>query len=165
MLLGNADFCSDARVWLRRFGGNLFTLLPYAVSAWAGFEERGLGVGGGPTFSEKRKKLECVVKRLSDDDEIRDAVTFEPQVPETNMVHGFVRASFEDCQKAVDDIYNQSGVKVLSRYRAISEGEKEGTCYGCRFEWTMGDANAAIDDDIFLQRWKELAQMLAANAK
>jgi len=54
---------------------------------------------------------------------------------------------------------------VLSRYRAISEGEKEGTSYGCRFEWTMGDANAAIDDDIFVEKWKELAQMLAADAK
>ena len=165
MLLGNADFCSEARIWLRRFGGNLYTLLPYAVSAWAGFKKRGLGIGGGPTFSEKRNKLECVVKRLSEDDDIKSIVTFEPQVPDTNMIHGLVRASFEDCQKAVDVIYDQSGVKVLSRYRAISEGEKEGTSYGCRFEWTMGDANAAIDDDIFVEKWKELAQMLAADAK
>ena len=163
MLLGNTDFCSEARIWLRRFGGNLYTLLPYAVSAWAGFKQRGRGIGGGPTFSEKRNKLGCVVKRLSGDDGIKSIVTFEPQVPETNMIHGFVRASFEDCQKAADAIYNQSGVKVLSRYRAISEGEKEGRSYGCRFEWTMGDANAAIDDDIFVEKWRELAQTMQNN--
>jgi threonine aldolase len=28
MLLGSREFCDEARIWLRRFGGNLYTLLP-----------------------------------------------------------------------------------------------------------------------------------------
>lgn len=40
MLLGGTEFCEEARVWLRRFGGNLYTLAPYAVSCWAGFRRK-----------------------------------------------------------------------------------------------------------------------------
>lgn len=29
MLLGNREFCEEARVWLTRFGGNLYTKMPY----------------------------------------------------------------------------------------------------------------------------------------
>jgi len=161
MLLGSEDFCSEARIWLRRFGGNLYTLLPYAVSAWAGFKTRGLGEGGGPTFVEKRDKIRRVIKTLSEEDNVGSLVTFDPAIPETNMVHGFVRASLEDCQKAVDVICNRSGVKLLSRVRAITKDEKEESDYGCRFEWTMGDANAAVPDETFVESWRELAQVLA----
>ena len=33
MLLGDTAFCASVRVWLRRFGGNLFTLAPFASSS------------------------------------------------------------------------------------------------------------------------------------
>jgi threonine aldolase len=39
MLLGKQDFIAQSRIWLRRFGGNLFTLSPYAISAAVGFQE------------------------------------------------------------------------------------------------------------------------------
>lgn len=166
MLLGDLDFCSEARVWLRRFGGNLYTLLPYAVSAWAGFKARGLGEGGGPTFADKRDKIQRIMKRLSSDDAVSGLVTFDPAViPETNMVHGFIRSPLDDCQKAVDAICKQSGVKLLSRVRAIRKDEKESKAYGCRFEWTMGDANAAVPDETFVESWRELAKMLAPNTE
>lgn len=37
MLMGDKEFCREARIWLRRFGGNLYTLLPYAISGWSGY--------------------------------------------------------------------------------------------------------------------------------
>lgn len=39
VLMGDASFISEARVWLRRFGGNVFTLLPYAVSSYANYRK------------------------------------------------------------------------------------------------------------------------------
>lgn len=162
MLLGNKEFCSEARVWLRRFGGNLYTLLPYVISARAGFKARILGESDGPTFAEKHEKIRRLVNRLSSDDAVGALVTFDPSVPETNMVHGFVRSSLDDCQKAVDAICKQSGVKVLSRVRAITEAEIECSAYGCRFEWTMGDANSAVPDETFVEKWREVARMLDA---
>jgi len=37
MLLGDKGFCEEARVWSRRFGGNLHTLAPLWVGCWAGY--------------------------------------------------------------------------------------------------------------------------------
>ena len=108
-------------MWLRRFGGNLYTLLPYAISAWKGFKARGLGEGGGPTFAEKHDKIRRILKRLSSDDAVSALFTFDPAIPETNMCHGFIRSPLDDCQTAVDTICEQSGVKVLSRVRAITK--------------------------------------------
>lgn len=39
ILLGNASFIAEARVWLRRYGGNVFTLMPYAVSAYSSYRK------------------------------------------------------------------------------------------------------------------------------
>ncbi len=39
MLLGPADTISAARVWLRRFGGNVYSLMPYAVSCQGAFRD------------------------------------------------------------------------------------------------------------------------------
>ena len=164
MLLGDFSFCNDARLWLRRFGGNLYTLLPYAISAWSGFRVRGLGEGGGPTFSDKKDKIRRIAGALVDDEDISGIVTFDPTVPETNMVHGFIRASLEDCENSTKTVAKRTGVSVLSRVRAISDTEEEfKRGYGCRFEWTIGDANAAIEDDTFLETWKAFAIELAGN--
>ena len=165
MLLGDKEFCSEARVWLRRFGGNLYTLLPYMTSAWAGFKARGLGEGNGPTFAEKRDKIRRIVAKLSADDAVGALLTFDPEIPETNMVHGFIRSAVDDCQEAVDAVCKQSGVKVLSRVRAIAKDEQERSTYGCRFEWTMGDANSVIPDETFVEKWKELAFTLGVKAE
>ena len=165
MLLGDKEFCSEARVWLRRFGGNLYTLLPYVTLAWAGFKARGLGGGDGPTFVEKRDKIRRIVAKLSADDAVSGLITFDPAIPETNMVHGFIRSPVDDCQKAVDTVCKQSGVNVLSRMRAIAKDEKECPTYGCRFEWTMGDANSAVPDEIFVEKWREFALILNTKAE
>lgn len=38
-LAGTAEFCREARVWRRRQGGTLFTLMPYAAGALRGLDE------------------------------------------------------------------------------------------------------------------------------
>lgn len=36
MLVGSTPFIAEARIWLRRFGGNVYTSLPYVVSCLHG---------------------------------------------------------------------------------------------------------------------------------
>lgn len=55
MLLGDKVFISQSRVWLRRFGGNLFTLTPYALSAYVGFEQN------VNSFQIRRDRLKQVI--------------------------------------------------------------------------------------------------------
>lgn len=60
MLLGTKAFAAEARVWLRRFGGNLFSLLPYAVSAWSGFRRH------KGDFAARRERMQAIVARLTE---------------------------------------------------------------------------------------------------
>ena len=55
MLLGDKAFIALSRVWLRRFGGNLFTLTPYALSAYTGFQKN------VDSFQARRNRLQEVI--------------------------------------------------------------------------------------------------------
>ncbi|KDO35415.1 hypothetical protein SPRG_00263 [Saprolegnia parasitica CBS 223.65] len=60
MLLGSNDFIDASKVWLRRFGGNLYSQLPYAASSWAGFRAFPASV-----FAARRLQLRTVVAAVS----------------------------------------------------------------------------------------------------
>jgi len=59
MLLGDKTFIARSRIWIRRFGGNLFTLAPYAISASIGFKNN------VSSFEAKRDRLRHVVALVS----------------------------------------------------------------------------------------------------
>jgi threonine aldolase len=58
MLLGNLEFIEESRNWLRRFGGNLYSLLPYYLSAWKGFREN------QGTFQLRQNYLQQVIENI-----------------------------------------------------------------------------------------------------
>jgi len=150
MLMGSCEFCDEARIWLRRFGGNLYTLLPYAVSGWNGYKRNWVWEGGTMTFLAKKEKLSRIVAQLTADSDINTIVTFDPPVPEVNMVHGYLRLNAKDFQLIKEKIENELGIRVLNRVRPAGEGQS-------KFEWTMGEANGSIPDEAFLRGWKALA--------
>mmetsp|Transcript_16331 Transcript_16331/g.19873 ORF Transcript_16331/g.19873 Transcript_16331/m.19873 type:complete len:181 (+) Transcript_16331:413-955(+) len=176
MLLGDAQFCSEARTWLRRFGGNLYTLLPYAVSAWAGYRHK-LGIDieapdnaasytsdecERPTFRDKQEKMIRLVAMLSNENPIvPNTLSFDPPVPQTCMVHGYLTSSLVDCETARDEVLNELGISVLSRMRSI-DTDTDPVDHGFRtkFEWAIGDGNYHIDDEVFLNGWKAFANKL-----
>lgn len=156
MLLGDSAFIAEARIWLRRFGGNLYTVLPYAISSWSGF--RNFSQSKENVFEYRKDKLARVLKLLSTDARISNIVQFDPETgPQVNMVHGYLRMSYNECMKALDTVEQTTGIRVLSRVRSCKNDSNQ---FGCRFEWTMGEANALIDDELFLLGWKTLAQVI-----
>lgn len=169
MLLGNSEFVAEARVWLRRMGGNLYSVLPYAVSSWKGFRENCLtgdhNFYSNAAFVNRQQKLARVINSLSTDDVVSSVVQFDPATPETNMIHGYVKASLEDCNKALDEVEKNTGMRVLSRLRGIDQDNEDdynsdNSSFGCRFEWTMGKSNVLIDDKDFLGGWQEFCKVL-----
>ena len=168
MLLGNSDFVAEARVWLRRMGGNLYSVLPYAVSSWKGFRENCLAgdhnLYSNAAFVSRQQKLARVINSLSTDDVVSSVVQFDPATPETNMIHGYVKASLDDCNKALDEVEKSTGIRVLSRLRGIDQDNEDdynsNSSFGCRFEWTMGKSNVLIDDEDFLLGWQEFSKVL-----
>jgi threonine aldolase len=184
MLLGSADFCQHARVWLRRFGGNLFTVLPYAVTGWAGYQrywklrdvlmtegsitQQTSGMTSLPTltFSEKKEKLVRIVKTLSDDVSFRKVASFEPSTPQVNMVHLFLRPTLEDCTKIRDNIEKQSGINIFHRLRPLNYKDKAlANGFRCYMEFSMGQANGIIPDELWIESWKEFVKQASTSVK
>lgn len=162
MLLGDQAFCLEARKWLRRFGGSLFTLLPYAVSGWAGYKKHVKGVDRELTFQEKQKKVIRLVTHLSEMEDVSRILDFDPPVPEVNLVHGLLRVSAKDCLEASINVEKESGICVLSRVRDIDETEPAYQLgYKSKFELTIGDSNGLLDDSIFFRGWRSLAKELS----
>eukprot|EP00978_Attheya_sp_CCMP212_P047974 scaffold455933_cov59-Attheya_sp.AAC.3 len=164
MLMGDATFCQEARVWLRRLGGNLYTLMPYIISAHVGYHKH--VIDPGMTFTEKKEKLQRIIQRLSSDPLISAYVTFDPKIPETNMVHGYMTTSIEECKTAIQEVEKVTGIRILSRIRPVEENERAKQLgYQTKFEWTMGSANGAIGDNQFLNGWRAFSHCFSQHDK
>jgi len=172
-LMGDEDFCAEARRWLSRFGGNLYTLLPYAVSSWDGWRKYVANdtdssssdafSSGVPTFIERLDKLKRVLNRLSVETFMSKVVSIVPEIPEVNMVRIYFKATVDQCNVARDYVADSIGVRVFSRIREIKE-EDDPMVYNCGYgammEFTMGEENKRIDDDIFVESWGKFASKL-----
>lgn len=160
MLLGDKDFCDEARVWLRRFGGNLYTLLPYAADSWYGFESYAAD-SKIENFHKRYKKLHCIVERIRHETKFDDIGVFDPPLPETNMIHVYLKASIDVCEQARDKVINNDGVSVFCRVKEIPDSNpitKDG--FRTKFEWTIGPQNESIDNEIFVRSWNHFASEL-----
>ena len=160
--MGEKEFCDEARVWLRRFGGNLYTLLPYASSAWAGYRRHACGEGSTMSFLDKFHKLKRITERIDSETAFSKVGAFNPKKPETNMVHVYLQKSIESCESARDEVQTELGLKIFSRLKEIpSTDPKYSAGYRAHFEWTMGEANGSVDDDAFVQAWKMFSSELS----
>jgi hypothetical protein len=121
MLLGDRAFVEEARVWLRRFGGNLHTLAPLWVGCWAGYRRnvKAPGEGVGMTFADKASKLREVVRAIKGDDVAGRNVDFVPEVPEVCMVHVVINKEREICERAERETFEK--VRTEGRWRDKNE--------------------------------------------
>lgn len=157
--MGDTAFCEEARTWLRRFGGNLYTLVPYVASGWTGYRKHWIDVDTNLSFVEKHGKLSRLVAAISKEHD--DVISFDPKIPDVNMVHGYFRHTVDEVLAASDKVEASTGYRVLNRVGTIPK-EEPAYKYGHRskLEWTMGAANGAATDEEFVKAWKALASEL-----
>ena len=84
MLIGEDAFIKDARVWLRRFGGNLFTALPYAASGLAQFNQCHDSFGHR---LDAAQNAVTAVKRAAATTEMSHRLVLAPDPPQCPMLH------------------------------------------------------------------------------
>ena len=128
-LLGDAELIASARVWLRRFGGNLYTLLPYAVSSWSSYRRH------KDSFSDRRARLQHVVRVVSDalssfrspQDNVA-LVRFDPTVPEVSLVHVYIQGCVSVVEAARNAAAEACGVKCFMKLRAGQYGASQESC-------------------------------------
>ena len=107
-------------------------------------------------FENRQRKLTRIVTLLADDESISTIVKFDPVTPEVNMIHGYMAISYDECLSALEEVKDMTTIQVLNRVRRCDNNMK----FGCRFEWTIGEANIMIADEQFVHGWKTFAKVV-----
>jgi threonine aldolase len=94
VLAGPEDLIREARIWLRRHGGNLYHLWPYVLAARQGFQSK------LPRMAAYHAKAVEVAAALS----ALPGIALTPNPPHTNMMHVFLKGDPEKLLSARDAI-------------------------------------------------------------
>lgn len=130
VLVGDADFTQESKVWKQRYGGNLISLYPYIISADIYFDQR----------VEKMDQYYRNAKDLANRFNSCHAVTTIPTVPVSNMFHVHFDASKEEMENILKEIMESSKVGISGYVRETSD-------HSCTFEVSLGDQYESIIED------------------
>ena len=146
MLFGTKVFVGQAKIWQRRFGGNLFTQVPYYTHAALMYRLH------GSSFGKNFERAQGIVSTISS--QVTDSrLRFVPPVPETGMVHVYLKCTVAEAEKASKSVEAKTGIRVFAKMRA-QIGEE------CFFEWKFGPSNINIPNEIFVKGWKTFFEEL-----
>jgi threonine aldolase len=130
-LAGPQDLVDEARVWQRRHGGNLVTLMPYVVSAELGLDEE---LPRMPQYLAKARSLAAALTGLAD-------VEVVPDPPQAPMMHVLLRGDRERLIGAALDVAEERGVYLFGNLFPTTSPS------WYRFEVPVGTATLEIADD------------------
>ena len=142
-LAGPADFIAEARIWMRRHGGNLHTQFPNAISAKIGMDRHLHRI---PEYVARAKEIAQVLNQI-------DRVTVVPFPTQTNMMHLHFDASVEALMDASGKVAREH--KCLLLQHVGDNGTVRGT------EISIGEAAL----DLTNERIKTLFTKLISIAK
>ncbi len=142
MLLGDAAFIGEARVWQRRHGGNLFQQQAYVAGAAMKFDQR---IARMPAFFERAK---CLAKALSS----VEGVVVNPKSPQSSMMHLHFPASVEAIEAARDEI-----AEVEKLWLGAPRGAS-GVPGWCAFEISVGENLMTQDVNMVADAYRRLLE-------
>ncbi|RHB49427.1 low specificity L-threonine aldolase [Exiguobacterium sp. AM39-5BH] len=126
ILAGPKPFCADARVWKRRYGGDLIGLYPYIIPADYYYELRKDRMA---SYREQAKELARRFNAIA-------GVWTTPDVPVTNMFHLHVEGDVEAVAARIRAVQDATGIGITG-YLIPHDGY-------CSTEISVGDAFEAI---------------------
>ncbi|TCI48487.1 MULTISPECIES: low specificity L-threonine aldolase [unclassified Exiguobacterium] len=127
ILGGPKAFCDEARIWKRRYGGDLIGLYPYIIPADYYYELRKDRMG---TYYEHAKALATRFNAL-------DGVWTTPDVPVTNMFHLHMNGDAETVSNWIERVQTETGIGITG-YVVPHDSH-------CSTEISVGDAFLDID--------------------
>ncbi len=146
ILLGDHDFCKEAKVWKRRYGGDLISLYPYIIPAKYYMDRRRPLMG---TYYEKAKDLAALLNT------IQGVVTY-PLIPVSNMFHVSMEGSRDELTEILVKLYYSTGIGLTNNIKEKVKGR-------CFFEVSIGDALLKLEDHEIDDFVKELEKSLKSN--
>lgn len=130
-LLGDEESIKQARVWLRRMGGNLISLYPYVLSARVGMRERLPRI---PSYCARARQVAALFAAI-------EGVEVMPNPPPTNLMHLSFPVTAERLLDASAEIARRERIALVQRARP---GVAPGTCMA---ELTVGDGALTLSDE------------------
>jgi threonine aldolase len=107
MLLGDAGFIAQARIWLRRTGGNLYQMHPYVASAAMHFDQQ---IERMPAYFRRAQAFaDALAAGLP-------ALRVHPRPPQANLLHIHAPLAAGALTAARDRIAREEGRWVASRF-------------------------------------------------
>lgn len=144
ILAGKAAFTEEAKLWKRRYGGDLISLYPYILAADYYLEKR------LPKMAEYFEASKALAKQFN---ALQDVKT-RPEVPVSNMFHVHVSRETDEMQAIFTAVQEKTDVGIVANLR-------DGTSAGsCQFELSLGDAIQDISREKLEEVFLELAQAL-----
>ncbi|MGE9213319.1 threonine aldolase family protein [Exiguobacterium sp. s141] len=140
ILAGPKPFCDEARIWKRRYGGDLIGLYPYIIPADYYYELRKDRMG---MYVEQAKELARRFNAL-------DGVWTTPEVPVTNMFHLHLEGDDEAVAARIQSVQETTGVGVTGYL--VSHDDY------CSTEISIGDAYGEIDEHQLNRLFEQLEQ-------
>lgn len=140
MLLGKAEFIEEARIWLRRFGGNLFQMHPFVASAAMRFD---LALEQIPKYMKRTNEVYEILKEIPN-------ISFCPNPPQVNMFHLYFNISAEKLSRARDKIAEEDKIWTANKF---NETTLENQAYT---EIYVGEALLQVDDSDLLNSFSKL---------
>lgn len=107
MLLGRAGFIEASRVWLRRFGGNLFQMHPFVASAAMRFDR---ALKQMPEYARRTKEVYKVLENIPQ-------ISSCPGTPQVNMFHLYFNESAESLKQARDEIARKDKIWIANSFQ------------------------------------------------
>ena len=107
MLLGDESLISEAKVWQRRHGGNLYKMYPFVLSAKMGLDKH---LPRMTTYRDKAVNIANVISEI-------DGIEIKPNPPHTNMMDLFFRRDSNRLWEAVLDIAEETQTLLMFRPR------------------------------------------------
>jgi threonine aldolase len=146
VLLGDHNFCKEAKVWKRRYGGDLISLYPYIIPAKYYMDRRRPLM---ETYYEKAKDLAALLNKIQ-------GVATYPQIPVSNMFHVSIEGSREKLTEALVKLYHSTGIGLTNNIKEKVKGQ-------CFFEVSIGDALLKLEDHEIDDYFKEFDELLKNN--
>eukprot|EP00729_Bicosta_minor_P000562 gene563-17620_t len=158
MLMGSAELVADAKLWQTRLGDS--AVLPYG---WTDSKSRWDAATASDCFRHRFERLTKLVAVLREDMLVMGSVRFTPEVICSCTTHVYMRGAAEDLEAIHEEVCADTGIRIWDHLRGpgfearFASSDDDPWCY---FEWTLGEHNMQIPDDVILDAWAEFGRRL-----
>jgi len=147
MLFGDKEFIKEAKIWLRRCGGNLHELHNLVIPAKINYEKR---INEIPAFIERTQSLAAALSEI-------EGLRIQPDPPQINMFHLYFEfpTTLEKLKTARDQLVSETGVKICRFFmQKKSEPKTEP-----KTEIVIGDSAKSVTNEEAVELFQKLVKL------